>query len=120
LDKEARSGELTTYLSDKALNCWFSGMTRVPQTVSDLVKAQLETLPHVRAVLMGCSGEVHHVWVLIDDWTQTGRKAVYSAQKDLVAKLRGFDLDFYVVAADSGEEPAELVSDIPVIFKRTA
>ena len=67
---------------------------------------------------MGRSGDVYHVWTMIDEWTVSGRKAVYAAQKELLVKLKGFDLDFYVVALDDGGSPEGLVSDIRPVFQR--
>jgi len=97
---------------------WFSGMTKVPENISDVVVGRLEAIPHVKAVLMGRSGEVYHIWTMIDDWTVSGRRAVYAAQRELLARLGGFELDFYVVAIDEGESPESVVSDIPTVFRR--
>lgn len=97
---------------------WFSGMTKVPQSISDVIVGKLKEMPHVQAVLVGRSGEVYHVWTMIADWTVAGRRAVYAAQKELLAKLSGFELDFYVVPLDEGESPAGLVSDIPIVWQR--
>jgi hypothetical protein len=117
LGQEVRSDtRITTNLSDSIW--WASGMTKVPENISDVIVNRLQELTHVKAILMGRSGEVYHVWTMIDDWTQSGRKAVYTAQRELLAKLKGFDLDFYVVALDGGSKPEELVSDIPVVFRR--
>lgn len=98
----------------------FTGMTKVPENISDVIVNRLSEISHVRAVLMGQSGDVYHVWSMIDDWSMHGRKAVYTAQKELLSKLGGFDLDFYVVPIESGTSPTELVSDIPVVFERAA
>lgn len=101
-----------------AENLWFSGMAKVPENISDVIVDRLRLIAHVKAVLMGRSGDVYHVWTMIDEWTVAGRKAVYAAQKELLAKLKGFDLDFYVVPLDDGGSPEGLVSDIPTVFQR--
>jgi hypothetical protein len=113
--QEVESSTHTTFIED---NWWFSGMVKVPENISDVIVNRLQEIAHVKAVLMGKSGEVYHVWTMIDEWTPAGRKAVYSAQRELLTKLRGFDLDFYVVALDDGMSPDGLVSDIPAVFQR--
>jgi len=98
----------------------FAGMAKAPQNISDVIVNRLSEIAHAKAVLMGKSGDVYHVWTMIDEWTLDGRKAVYAAQKELLLKLSGFDLDFYVVPIEEGVSPSELVSDIPVVFERAA
>jgi hypothetical protein len=115
-NEQGAERELQTVLGEDKL--WFSGMAKVPENISDVIVNRLQGIAHVKAVLMGRSGEVYHVWTMIDEWTLAGRKAVYAAQKELLAKLKGFDLDFYVVPLDDGESPEGLVSDIPTIFQR--
>lgn len=115
LGQEAESDSHTTVVEDML---WFTGMTKAPENISDVIVNRLREIAHVKAVLMGRSGEVYHVWTMIDEWTIGGRKAVYAAQKELLAKLKGFDLDFYVVPLDNGESPDTLVSEIPTIFQR--
>jgi hypothetical protein len=117
LGQEVTSDTRTTPTSSDSI-WWASGMTKVPENISDVIVDRLREFTHVRAILMGRSGTVHHVWTMIDDWTHSGRKAVYGAQRELLKKLKGFDLDFYVVALDEGMKPEELVSDIPVVFRR--
>lgn len=95
---------------------WVSGMASVTKTVSDVVVGRMTEIGDVSALMMGRSGDVHHVWVLLKTWTSEVRKTVYEAQVDLVKRLRGFDLDFYVVPAEHGERPTDLVSDIHVIY----
>jgi len=115
LEQDAESELRTIFVEN---NWWFSGMAKVPENLSDVIVNRLKEIAHVKAVLMGRSGEVYHVWTMVDEWTVPGRKAVYAAQRELLAKLKGFDLDFYVVALDNGESPEGLVSDIPVVFQR--
>ena len=93
-------------------------MAKVPENISDVIVNRLREISNVQAVLMGRSGEVYHVWTMIRDWTATDRRAVYAAQKELLAKLKGFDLDFYVVRLDESVTPDALVSDIPLVFQR--
>lgn len=114
-EQEAESEPRAVLVED---SLWFSGMAKVPENISDIIVNKLREMDHVKAVLMGRSGEVYHVWTMIDEWTIAGRKAVYAAQKELLAKLKGFDLDFYVVPLDDGGSPEELVSDIPTVFQR--
>jgi hypothetical protein len=117
LGQEVRSDSRTVTTSSESIH-WISGMTKVPENISDVIVNRLQELTQVKAVLMGRSGEIYHVWTMIDDWTRGGRKAVYAAQRELLQKLRGFDLDFYVVPLDSGMKPEELVSGIPIVFPR--
>jgi len=98
----------------------FSGMTRAPQDISDVIVHRLRELSNVKAVLMGRSGEVYHVWTMIENWTAADRKVVYAVQKELLSALNGFDLDFYVVKLDANVTPEELVSDIPMVYSRTS
>jgi hypothetical protein len=118
LEEESESAPHTTFAHDS--DWLFPGMVSVPQDIRDVIVNQLRDVPHVKAILMGRSGEVHHVWTMLDEWTAMARKAVYAAQKDLLLKLKGFELDFYVVSLDEGEDPQALVSEIPVVWPRTA
>lgn len=93
-------------------------MRCLPTTVSDLIVKKFSINPNVRAVLVGESNGVHHVWVLLDRWTSTERKIVYAVQKDILQKIRGFNFDFYVVDIPEGADPSEMVSDIPLAFLR--
>jgi len=95
---------------------WFSGMARVPRNISDVIVEKLTQNPNVSAIRIGRSGDVYHVWTMIRNWTAADRKAVYAAQKELLKKLQGFELDFYVVQLDAGTSSDELVSDIPMAF----
>lgn len=95
---------------------WFSGMAKVSQDISGVIVKKLTENPNVKAIRMGRSGDVYHVWTMIQDWTAKDRKAVYAAQKDLLTKLKLFDLDFYVVKLDANISPDEMVSDIPMVF----
>ena len=115
LGQEAKSNSQTTLVED---TLWFTGMAKVPENISDVIVNRLQEITHVKAVLMGRSGEVYHVWTMIGEWTVAGRKAVYVAQKELLAKLGGFELDFYVVPLENGESPEALVSEIPTVFQR--
>lgn len=98
----------------------FSGMGRVPENISDVIVDRISKIAHVKAILMGRSGDVHHVWTLLDIWSAAERRTVYEAQKDLLTMLNGFDLDFYVVDAEGSENLRELVSDIPIVWERAA
>jgi hypothetical protein len=115
LGEEVRSDLKTTFPEE---NWWFTGMAKASENISDVVVKRLKAIPHVKAILMGRSGDIYHVWTMIDEWTIGGRKAVYAAQKELLLKLKGFDLDFYVVALDDGGSPGGLVSEIPTVFQR--
>lgn len=95
---------------------WFSGMQNAPDNISDVIVTRLAKIPNVHAIRMGRSGDVYHIWTMIGNWTATDRKDVYAAQRDLLNKLQGFDLDFYVVKLDANASPDELVSDIPMVF----
>jgi hypothetical protein len=117
LGQEVQSEPQTTFLQRES-DLWLTGMAKVPDNISDVIVNKLQEIAHVKAVLMGRSGEVYHVWTMIDQWNVAGRKAVYTAQKELLLKLKGFDLDFYVVALDNDESPKDMVSDIPTVFQR--
>ena len=91
-------------------------MAKVPDHISDVLVKRLTEIPNVKAIRMGRSGDVYHVWTMIRNWTAADRKQVYAAQKELLSKLNGFDLDFYVVKLDATTHPDELVSDIPTVF----
>jgi hypothetical protein len=95
-----------------------SGMTKTPVPVSDFVGKSFSALANVQAVLAGESADVLHVWVMIDEWTPEIRKRVYSIQKAIMKQLDGLHFDFYVIDLLPGTSPEEMVSDIPVIFKR--
>lgn len=110
---EARSDELTTFV-DPDLCFW--GMAKVAENISDVIVKRLTELPNVKAIRMGRSGDVYHVWTMVENWTAADRKAVYAAQRDLLCRLTGFELDFYVVKLDANTSPDELVSDIPTVF----
>lgn len=114
-EAETRSAPQTTFAEQ---DLWFSGMAKVPENISDVIVNRLREIPNVQAVLMGRSGEVYHVWTMIRNWTAVHRRTVYTAQKELLSKLKGFDLDFYVVRLDEGVTPHTLVSDIPLVFPR--
>jgi len=116
LGQEAQSEPQTAFSA--ITRWWFSGMTKVPENISDVIAKRFQEIPHMKAILMGRSGDVYHVWAMIDEWTLAARKVVYAAQKELLVKLRGFEIDFYVVELDKGAKPEDLVSAIPVIFQR--
>jgi hypothetical protein len=116
-ESESRSDPQTTIAES---DLWISGMAKVPENISDVIVNRLSSLSHVKAILMGRSGEVYHVWTMIDEWTATARKAVYAIQRELLVMLTGFELDFYVVGLDAGVKPESLVSDIPMVFPRAA
>lgn len=117
LEHDGRSTPQTVFAWE---NDFRSTMVRSPQEISELIVSHLSGVAHVKAILMGRSGDVHHVWTMLDEWTAPARLAVYEVQRDLLAKLKGFELDFYVVAAENGEDPRELVSDIPLVWPRAA
>lgn len=96
----------------------FTGMARTAVPVSEFVAKTFATLVNVQAVLAGQSGDVLHVWILIDDWIPEVRMQVYALQKTIMKQLEGLHFDFYVVDLPHGTGPQEMVSDIPVIFNR--
>lgn len=119
LEANGRSESQTAFVDvDDVL--WFSGMAKAPENISDVIVNRLKKVDHVKAILMGRSGDVYHVWTMIDDWSAAGRKAVYSAQKELLTLLNGFELDFYVVPIDESAQPGAIVSDIPMVFRATS
>lgn len=118
IENECKGEPQTTLAFDGRWN--FSGMVRVPENISDVIVNRISKIAHVKAILMGRSGDVHHVWTMMNVWSAAERRAVYEAQKDLLTKLKGFELDFYVVGAEEDENPRELVSDIPIIWERAA
>ncbi|HTV08053.1 MAG TPA: hypothetical protein VMD97_03300 [Candidatus Aquilonibacter sp.] len=91
-------------------------MACLPTTMSQFLADKFKVNPNVRAVLVGESNEVHHVWVLLHEWNPSARKAVYAIQKDILQKVRGFNFDFYVVDVAPGANPSEMVSGIPVVY----
>jgi hypothetical protein len=95
-----------------------SGMTKVAVPVSDFVGKKFATLKNVQAVLAGESADVLHVWIMIDEWTPSVRRQVYSIQKLIMRQLGGLHFDFYVIDLPQGTRPEEMVTDIPVIFNR--
>jgi hypothetical protein len=96
----------------------FSGMTKTPETLSEIVSKNFSALDNVQAVLAGESDDVLHVWVMIRDWTPEARKKVYAIQKHLLKQMRGFNFDFYVIDLPEGTQPEDSVSGIPLIFNR--
>jgi hypothetical protein len=96
----------------------FSGMTDAPVTVSKFVSESFAKLDQVQAVLAGESADVLHVWIMIKEWTPQARKQVYAIQKTIMRQLEGHHFDFYVVDLPEGATPEEMVSDIPIEFKR--
>lgn len=113
-EEEACNKQETTFAYNH--DPWFSGMAKVSQTISDVIVKKLTEISNVKAIRMGRSGDIYHVWTLIQNWTAADRKNVYAAQKELLIRLNGFDLDFYVVKLDANTTPDELVSDIPAVF----
>jgi hypothetical protein len=96
----------------------FSGMGKTAVPVSDFVSKSFAQLQQVQAVLAGESADVLHVWVMIDEWTAGVRKQVYAIQKTIMKQLEGLHFDFYVIDLPEGSTPEEMVSDIPLVFKR--
>jgi hypothetical protein len=117
MEKHVDTGELDS-LNFYANNADMLGMRCVPTTMSDYLKERFKVIDNVRAVLVGESNGVHHVWVLLDEWTHTHRKAVYAVQRDILQKVKGFNFDFYVVDILPGSDPREMVSGIPVVYQR--
>lgn len=101
-----------------ANNADMLGMRCLPTTVSDFIVEKFKVNPNIRAVLVGESNEIHHVWVLLEKWTQEQRKAVYAVQRDILQKVRGFNFDFYVVDIPEGTNPSEMVSGIPLVYQK--
>jgi hypothetical protein len=96
----------------------FSGMAKTAVTVSKFVSNSFATLDEVQAVLAGESADVLHVWIMIKEWTPQARMQVYEIQKTIMKQLEGLHFDFYVVDLPEGTTPEEMVSDIPLVFKR--
>ncbi|SRR6266404_1079486 len=96
----------------------FSGMAKTPLTVSKFVSDSFAKLDQVQAVLAGESADVLHVWIMINEWTPQARTQVYEIQKTIMKQLEGLHFDFYVVDLPEGTTPEEMVSDIPLEFKR--
>jgi|ERR1035438_9132087 hypothetical protein len=96
----------------------FSGMSKTALSVSAFVAKSFSALGNVQAVLAGESGDILHVWIMIDDWTPGDRKVVYAVQRQVMRQLQGLSFDFYVIDLPHGTRPQEMVSDIPVIFNR--
>jgi hypothetical protein len=94
------------------------GMKCMPATVTEFLVDQFKANPNVRAVLVGESEGVHHVWILIDEWSVEQRKAVYAVQKEILQRLKEFNFDFYVLDIPEGSNPQEVVSEIPVAYHR--
>ena len=100
-------------ITNSPVNQQFSKMHRVVETIADYIAQRFKVLANVRAVLVGKSGEVHHVWIMLNDWTAGHRKAVYAIQRDILSKLGDLNLDFYVIDIPEGVRPDEMVSGIP-------
>jgi hypothetical protein len=96
----------------------FSGMAKTAVPVSNFVAQSFSVLGNVQAVLAGESADVLHVWIMIQEWNPEARKQVYAIQKTIMKQLRGLHFDFYVIDLPHGTSPADMVSDIPVIFNR--
>jgi hypothetical protein len=99
---------------------WTSGMSHAPTYLSDIIVERLEEVPEVAAIMIGRSGEIYHVWSMIEPWNHEVRKSVYSAQKELLKMLKGFELDFYVVPLEEGTDPSVMVTQIPTVFQRAS
>ena len=95
-----------------------TGMPKATVTVSKFVAEKFSAVKNVQAVLAGVSGDVLHIWVMIDEWTPDVRKQVYTVQQLVMKQLEGLFFDFYVVDLPDGMSPKEMVSDIPLIFNR--
>ena len=96
----------------------FSGMAKTAVPVSNFVAESFSVLENVQAVLAGESGEILHVWIMIDEWNPEARKQVYAIQKTIMKQLAGLHFDFYVIDLPHDTTPADMVSDIPIIFNR--
>ena len=93
-------------------------MAKTAVSVNDFIANSFSTLSNVQAVLAGESGDVLHVWIMIDEWDPQVRKQVYAIQKTIMKQLGGLHFDFYVIDLPHGTSPLDMVSDIPVIFNR--
>ncbi len=111
------TGELAKAISFYSLIS-FSGMNKTPQPVSKFVSDSFARLDQVQAVLAGDSADVLHVWIMIREWTPQARHQVYEVQKTIMKQLEGLHFDFYVVDLPEGVAPEDMVSDIPLEFKR--
>jgi hypothetical protein len=117
IEKHVNVGELDS-LNFYGDNADMLGMLCIPKTISDYLKERFCAIKNVRALLIGESHDVQHVWVLLDEWTVDHRKAIYAIQRDILQKVTGFNFDFYVVDIPPGTSPSEMVSGIPVIYQR--
>jgi|SRR5665213_18932 len=117
MEKHVDMGEMDSlnFYSD---NADMLGMRCVPSTMSEFLVGRFKAIENVRAVLIGESNEVHHVWVLLNEWTFAHRKAVYAVQRDILQKVKGYNFDFYVVDIPAGTDPRDMVSDIPIAYQR--
>ena len=102
----------------KTISADTCGMKCMPATVTEYLVDQFKALQNVRSVLVGESENVHHVWVLIDEWSLEQRKAVYAVQREILQKIKEFNFDFYVLDIPEGARPEEVVSEIPVAYYR--
>lgn len=116
-EEHVNLGELDS-LNFYADNADMLGMRCVPKTMSDYLKQRFCANSNVRALLVGESNEVHHVWVMLNEWSPEHRKAIYAIQRDILQKIKGFNFDFYVVDIPPDSTPGEMVSGIPVVYQR--
>ena len=71
-------------ITNSPVNQQFSKMHPIVETISDYIAQRFKALANVRAVLVGQSGEVYHVWIMLDAWTTDHRKAIYAIQRDIL------------------------------------
>lgn len=95
-----------------------STMGTVPVSLAEYLTDRFSAIDNVRALMVGESDDIHHVWVLLDEWTSEHRKAIYAVQRDILRRMSGFNLDFYVVDIPAGTSPREMVSGIPIVYQR--
>lgn len=116
-EERVKLGELDS-LNFYADNVEMLEMRCIPKTMSDYLREKFCANSNVQALLIGESNEVHHIWVMLKEWSPEHRKAIYAIQRDILQKIKGFNFDFYVVDIPADSSPAEMVSGIPVVYLR--
>jgi hypothetical protein len=112
--------EMRGFSGGPTISTTSTAMGAMPVTVADFLKFKFSANPNVRALMVGRSDDVHHVWAFLDEWTQEQRKAVYAIQRTVLDEIGAdFNFDFYVVDLPHNMRPEEMVSEIPLVYFRT-